>query len=219
VTTKTKEAEELQYFRRVSELYEKASPIIRYIAAPEFLKRGLLPVSPRSLVESNITLQMVLQAVKKLTKPQNKLLVSVERDFEIALSNCIKAAEASEKFIDLTDYHQEGVFFGQIINAAVLAHEYIESVHQKLTDFEQDSKSIKDESTIKFESWEKAVPHTQSSKVENNNIKVDGRLDRPNLVEKGLDMLGDVIILLCGKVQNLFALIVKKSNFKNTSIR
>lgn len=45
MTAKTKEIEELQYFRRISALYEKAAPIIRYIAHPDFLNRGLLPVS------------------------------------------------------------------------------------------------------------------------------------------------------------------------------
>ena len=212
MTTKTKEVEEIQYFRRMSTLYEKAAPIIKYIAAPEFLKRGLLPVSPHSMVESNITLQMILQAVKKLPKPQNKLLVSIERDFEIALSNCIKAAEASERFIDLTDYHRDGVFFGQIINAAVLAHEYIESVYQKLTDFERDTKIIQEQPAKRASLTEKsATDYSDFSPRKNNKqIKTDVVKDHENFIEKGLDKLGDGIIFLGNKIQNAFDFVYKK---------
>ncbi len=200
MTANTKEIEEIEYFRRITTLYEKAAPIITYIAAPDFLNRGLIPVSPRRLVESNITLQMVLQTLKKLAKPQNKVLASVEHDFEIALTSCIKAAEATEKFIDLTDYHRDGIFFSQIINSAVLAHEYIESVYQKLAGYQHELQNIETNRILSYSGGEppKVSLFQPDVAVRLNNISQPK--PQANFLEKGLDKIGDGIIYFFDKI-------------------
>lgn len=164
-------------------------------------------------------MQMVLQAVKKLAKPQNKILISVERDFEIALSSCIKAAEATERFIDLTDYHREGVLFSQIINQAVLAHEYSESVYQKLTGYEHDSKRFQsnpEEKIILKEVTPANVIFRQNRVSDDQNVVIPQKAPE-NIIETGLDKVGDGIIYLIDKIQKAFTCAAQKLAAKKPS--
>ena len=130
---KNKVKERLSWFQSFMPLYERAVPIIRHIANLERLQAGELPASPDRLIESSILLRPVLLAVRKISKPKEKELFTVQREFELALHNCIKAAEWTEKYFNRYDYRIDGtVMLNMIVNTTVLAHEYIESVSKKL---------------------------------------------------------------------------------------
>jgi hypothetical protein len=133
VMTKTTEDKRLRWFQTFMPLYEKAVPIVRQIANIETLSAGELPVSPYTIVESNLTLMPILKAVKKMPKPKNTELAGIQREFEVTLSSCIKAAEAAAKYIELEERGiEDRAALGTIINSTVLAHEHIESVSKRL---------------------------------------------------------------------------------------
>jgi hypothetical protein len=130
--------ERLRWFQAFMPLYEKAEPLVRYITNLEKLQAGELPVSPGMLVESNLTLRPILAAISKMHKPKEKELAIIQREFEMALSNCIKASEWAEKYINYGGHGMDGqMLLSMVINATVLAHEYIESVSKKLATFHE----------------------------------------------------------------------------------
>lgn len=195
-------------------LYEKAAPIIRRIANLESLNYGELPVTPYALVESNLTLRMVLSTLRKMSEPKDKILVSIRKEFENAIINCIKAADAAEKYSELAgDRSYKGkILLSSIINSTVLAHEYIESVAQKL---ETSSAAI-------YQPKDDIAPDSQTGKKEtgwkplrsipistSQNPVQKGINNMANGIESGLDKLGDIITLpivavtkLLGKISN-----------------
>lgn len=125
--------ERLSWFHRFMPLYERASPVIRYIANLERLRAGELPSSPNMLIESSIMLRPMLHVIQKMPKPKEKELAIIQREFELALNNCIKAAEWTEKYVNRRDYGTDGqILLGMIVNTVVLAREYIESVSKRL---------------------------------------------------------------------------------------
>jgi hypothetical protein len=128
--------ERLRWFQTFMPLYERADPLVRHITNLEKLQAGELPVSPGMLVESNLTLRPILAAISKLHKPKEKELAAIQREFEMALSNCIKAAEWAEKYINYGGHSMDGqMLLSMVINATVLAHEYIESVSKRLAPY------------------------------------------------------------------------------------
>jgi hypothetical protein len=134
--------ERLDWFHRFMPLYERAAPLIRHIANLNRLQSGELPASPEGIIEIGILLRPVLVAVRKISKPKEKELVAIQKEFELALNNCIKAAEWTEKYIKRCDYSADGsVFLNLVINATVMAHEYIESVSKKVAPYLEQSNS------------------------------------------------------------------------------
>ncbi len=130
--------ERLRWFQTFMPLYERAEPLVLYITNLEKLQAGELPVSPGMLVESNLTLRPILTAISKMHKPKEKELAIIQREFEMALSNCIKASEWAEKYINYGGHGMDGqILLSMVINATVLAHEYIESVSKKLAPFHE----------------------------------------------------------------------------------
>ena len=125
--------ERLIWFKSFMPLYEKAAPLIRYITNLEKLQAGELPLSFHTLLESNLTLRPILDSVRRMHKPNEKQLAIIQREFEIALSNCIKAAESASKYVRLEEHSIDSrTLLSTIINSTVLAHEYIESVSKRL---------------------------------------------------------------------------------------
>ena len=128
--------ERIRWFQTFISLYNKAEPLVRHITDLEKLRAGELPVSPGILVESNVTLRPILAAVRKMTKPDNKELATIQREFEMALFNCIKASEWAEKNMNYRSHHIDGqASLNMVINATVLAHEYMESVSRRLAPY------------------------------------------------------------------------------------
>ena len=128
--------ERLRWFQTFIPLYERAEPLIKYITNLDKLQAGELPVSPAMLVESNLTLRPILVAISKMHKPKEKELAVIQREFEMALSNCIKAAEWAEKYINFGGHGiDKQMLLGMAINVTVLAHEYFESVTRKVARF------------------------------------------------------------------------------------
>ena len=127
-----REEEGLKSFSRFLMLFDKAAPIIRYIANLEDLKHGEIPVSPYMLLESNLTLKMILQAVRNLPEPKDKDFNTLQKEFDTALSNCIRAAEATEKYVAMGRSERARFLLANIVNSSVMAHEYINSVEGKI---------------------------------------------------------------------------------------
>jgi hypothetical protein len=128
--------ERLSWFHAFIPLYERATPLVRCIANPERLKAGELPVSPGMLVESSLMLRPILNAVRRIPKSKEKELVTIQREFEIALYNCIRAAEWAEKYINRDSYGMDRqMLLGMVVNTTVLANEYIESVSKRLAPY------------------------------------------------------------------------------------
>lgn len=126
--------ERLRWFQAFMPLYERAAPLVQHIANLDRLKVGELPVSPDMLVVSKLTLRPILDSVRRMPKPKEKELATIQREFEVALFHCIKAAEWAEKYINPGYHSVDGeVLLGAVINATVLAHEYMESVSQRLS--------------------------------------------------------------------------------------
>src|SRR4030067_1639831 len=122
-----REEEGLKSFSRFLILFDKAAPIIRYIANLEDLKHGEIPVSPYMLLESNLTLKMILQALRNMPESRDKDFNTLQKEFDTALSNCIRAAEATEKYVAMGRSERAKVLLSTIINCSVMAHEYINS--------------------------------------------------------------------------------------------
>ncbi len=128
--------ERLNWFHRFMPLYERAAPLVRHIANLERLQAGELPSSPNMLIESSIMLRPILHAVQKIPKSKERELVTVQREFELALNNCIKAAKWAEKYVNRCGYGIDGqMLLSMVINTTVLAHEYIESVSRRLAPY------------------------------------------------------------------------------------
>jgi hypothetical protein len=126
---KTAAEERLKWFKSFLPLYEKAAPIIMYIADPERLRSGELPVSLDTIMASSLTLRPVLGAMRKLRKPKDKQLAEIQKGFEIALSSCIKAAEASASFMRAQERGLDAwSLITTIVSSIVLAQEYMDSV-------------------------------------------------------------------------------------------
>jgi hypothetical protein len=128
---KTAIEERLEWFKAFIPLYEKAAPTIMYIADPDRLRTGELPVSLDMLMASSLTLRPVLSAVRKLRKPKDKQLADIQRGFEVALNSCIKAAEATARYLKAQERGMEPRSqVTEIISSIVLAQEYMQSVTQ-----------------------------------------------------------------------------------------
>ncbi len=125
--------ERLSWFRAFMPLYERAAPLVQRIADLKRFEVGELPVSPDMLAVSRLTLQPILNAVRRMPRPKEKELATIQREFELALLNCIKAAEWAEKYLNPGHRNVDSdVLLGTAINYTVLAHEYIESVSKRL---------------------------------------------------------------------------------------
>lgn len=92
----TDKKEEEQWLQAFMLLYEQAAPLIRASAT---LDADGLPGNLKSLVEANEKLRPILQSVKKMRKPKRKELRNIKKDFERALSICLKASESAAKFV------------------------------------------------------------------------------------------------------------------------
>lgn len=194
-------------------LYEKAAPLVRRIANIDTLGAGELPVSPYTLVESNLTLRPILEALKKIPEPKEKDLVSIQVEFETALSSCIKAAEAAAKYIDLEGRGiADQVLLGTIINSTVLAHEYIESVSKRLetpsiSNLEAILKlgQVPDEEYLKETISKKEKEILNEKDVTPPPVQMRSVIDKAaNGIERGLDKLGDAIIFPLEKMAQVF---------------
>lgn len=128
------EVERRIWFESFIPLYEKAVHIVHRIADLDALTTGGLPASPHAIAESNLTLQPILQATRKMHKPKEKELLTIQQEFQLSLNSCIKAVEASVKYIELEERgNYNSAVLNTIINSLVLAHDYFESASDKLT--------------------------------------------------------------------------------------
>ncbi len=189
-------AERLSWFESFIPLYEKAVPIINHIANLETLAAGELSTSPYVIAASNLTLRPILEALKTVHEPKEEELGSIQREFQIALSSCIKAVEAAVKYIELEERGiRNQAALNTIINSTVLAHEYIESVSKKLEISRTSGLGTKLES--------KQIPgerHLKNRRIlDRDNISPP--VQQPSVIDKvangielALDKLGNVLV-------------------------
>ncbi len=181
--------ERLRWFHTFIPLYEKAAPVLRQIANIETLAAGELPVSPYTMAASSLTLRPILEAVRKVHEPKREELGGIQKEFEIALSNCIKVAEAAEKYVELRERGiEDQVVLSTIISSTVLAHEYIESVSRKLEILKPQASNP--EAIVKLLK-EKKAPSKNGTPPAGPQLAIDKAADG---IELGLDKLGDALV-------------------------
>jgi len=123
----------VSWFQTFVPLYEKVAPLVLHITNLENIERGELPLNPEELVHTVVTIRPALETLRKMPEPKEKELRKIKKEFEITLSNCIKAAESAAKYVKLGIYGIEGqIQLNNTINSIVLAHEYMESVSKQL---------------------------------------------------------------------------------------
>lgn len=123
----------VSWFQTFMPLYEKVAPLVLHITNIENIERGELPLSPEALMHTAVTIRPALEALRKMPEPKERELRKIKKEFEIALSNCIKAAESAAKYVKLGIYGIEGqIQLNNTINSIVLAHGCMESVSKQL---------------------------------------------------------------------------------------
>ena len=194
---KTGEEERLRWFRAFIPLYERAAPVVHQIANLDKLAVGELPVGSYTFVESNLTVLPILKAVGKLPTPEDKELASIQRESEIALSSCIKTAEAAAKYVELRERGmKDQVALSTIISSTVLAHEYIESVSKKLEILKPRMSNLEAKFKLGLVSSE---IHLEEKKAPSENVTSPAgpqlAIDKTaNGIKRGLDKLGDALV-------------------------
>jgi hypothetical protein len=128
------EAEKNKWLQEFRLLYEQAFPIISVV-----IRKGAdgMPASPLDLMEG-LKLQPMLERAKKLSKPKDKELQEAKKEFEQALSSCIKVANAAAQFISGGDQALPGA--ADVTHAAAgieTASELMGKLSQKLPSFSQ----------------------------------------------------------------------------------
>jgi hypothetical protein len=199
---KTATADERQKaYETLVSLYDKAEPIIKRVSDLNTFKYGELPLNPYMLVEAGITLRMVLDALKKISLHGDSEMGTIRHEFEIALTNCIKAADATEQYVELSGTSRSGMILNTIVTSMVMSNEYIQSVARRLT-------SIKDIDTPKATPQKQPVIKDEAPRRE----KAKQKKDKPTAKEpekkrggliRALDKVGDVIIFPIVKLAEL----------------
>lgn len=86
-----------QWLKAFMALYEQAAPLIQDITK---LDANGLPADLGTLVEATEKLQPILESARNLPKPKQKEFRNIKKDFENALSRCVKAGEMGVKLLD-----------------------------------------------------------------------------------------------------------------------
>jgi hypothetical protein len=211
MTRATTEEEKQQAYETLVDYYEQAAPIIERVSDLNTFKYGELPLNPYMLVEAGITLKMMLHALRKLHVPHDRELDLIQREFDTALSNCIKAAEATEKYVEVAGTSRSHVILNIIINSTVMANEHMESVAKRLEDYRKKSISIMmlqpQPAKVKKESQEKVTrgwvtPKESEESYPGAESEVPGK-NKPGGVIRVLDKIGDIIIYPIVKIADL----------------
>lgn len=212
--TKMVPAEEnIKSFNAFTRLYEKAAPIVLNITNIDSLNEGNLPLSPYILVESSITLRMILDTVRKIPEPKDKELSIIQGELKTALSSCIKAAEQTEIYIEEGGRSVKCLpLLNNIINSTVLAHEYIESVSKRLDIITPRMSTLEiahrlNPSSVKIHSKDGRI---LDKYIISPRVKPISIIDKiANYVASGFDKLGDIIIFTIEKLVNLYRVLSK----------
>ena len=202
-----KDKERLRWVQTFMTLYDQAIPIVRHIANLEMLNAGEFPVNTYTVLESDLTLRPIIRALKKMHEPADKELANIQREFKIALSSCIKAADVSIRYIEERERgHKYRELLNDIINSTVLANEYIESVSKRLEIIRPTMSDLKaglnlrpvlvEEQLQQRKIADKCVipPSERQSVI----VKI------ANCIEYGLDKLGDALIFPIEKMVEVY---------------
>ncbi len=125
--------ERLSWFRAFAPLYDKADPLIRSITSIQVEEDGEVHISPQVLADCQLTLGLILRAVKHMSQPDGKEMRHAKREFEAALGSCIKATDLLARHARFGRANvRERIHLINLLSSIVLAHECIESVSRKL---------------------------------------------------------------------------------------
>ena len=78
-------------------LYKEAAPSIQNITK---LDAEGMPSAPMTLIQESNRLESIMDSLKRLPKPKEKELRNMQKNFEKALSACIKAGDMGFKCLD-----------------------------------------------------------------------------------------------------------------------
>jgi len=189
--------ERLRWVQTFMTLYDQAIPIVRHIANIEMLNAGEFPVNTYTVLESDLTLRPIIRALKKMREPTDKELANIQREFKIALSSCIKAADVSIRYIEERERgHKYRELLNDIINSTVLANEYIESVSKRLEIIRPKMSNLEAGLNLRPVLVEEQLQ--QRKIVDKGVIPPTERqsliVKIANCIEYGLDKLGDALI-------------------------
>lgn len=198
--TVTEEERQKAYETLVS-LYDKAEPIIKRVSDLNTFNYGELPLNPYMLVEAGITLRMVLDALKKMSLRGDSEMGIIRQEFETALTNCIKAADATEQYVELSGTSKSGLILNTIVTSTVMSKEYIESVARRLA-------AMKDIITPEAAPQKQPVIKDEAprrEKVKQEKVKPAAKQPEKKRggIIRALDKIGDVIIFPIVKLAEL----------------
>lgn len=189
--------ERLRWVQTFMTLYDQAIPIVRHIANLEMLNAGEFPVNTYTVLESDLTLRPIIRALKKMHEPADKELANIQREFKIALSSCIKAADVSIRYIEERERgHKYRELLNDIVNSTVLANEYIESVSKRLEIIRPKMSDLEAGLNLRPVLVEEQL---QQRKIVDKGVILPTErqsvIDKiANCIEYGLDKLGDALI-------------------------
>jgi hypothetical protein len=213
--TATEEARQ-QAYETLSEYYSQAAPIIERVSDLNTFNYGELPLNPYMLVEAGITLKMMRHALKKIPEPRDKELSAIRRQFDTALANCVKAAEATEKYVEVAGTSRSPAILNIIINSTVMANEYMGSVSKKLKAYnirsdDSAAAQVKKQAPVaeKVERKEaEKIISAINADIESYCNNVNGQPQaspgkKPDGIIHALDKIGDIIIYPIVKIADL----------------
>ena len=195
------EEERQKAFETLVSLYDKAEPIIKRVSDLNTFKYGELPLNPYMLVEAGITLRMVLDALRKMSLRRDSEMGIIRREFEIALTNCIKAADATEQYIELSGTSKSGIILNTIVTSTVMSSEYIESVARRLSVYWNTGagKAVPQKQLV----IKDKAPNTEKAKSDKTKTSGTEPDKKSGGVIHVLDKIGDVIIFPIVKLAEL----------------
>jgi hypothetical protein len=125
--------EKLQWFQVLSSFYEIAAPYIEIFTGIKCQALEKRAIETDLIEENAFVLRQLLSLVKNLPQPPDEELSRIKKHFETALLNCINGSEALVKYIEHDPNSTESQLqLDNLINAVVLAREYIESIYIRL---------------------------------------------------------------------------------------
>ena len=131
--TATAIKEKLHWFQVLASFYEIAEPYIDVFIGIKCKALENRTVDTDAIEQNAHVLRKLLSLIKNLPEPPDAELSRTRSHLETALVNCINGSEALVKYLNYeAGSTASQVQLDNLINAIVLAREYIESIYKRL---------------------------------------------------------------------------------------
>jgi hypothetical protein len=125
--------EKLQWFQVLSSFYEVAAPYMEIFIGIKCQALEKRTIETDLIEENAYVLRQLLSLIKNLPQPPDEELSRIKKHFETALLNCINGSGALVKYIQFdANSNESQLELDNLVNAIVLAREYIESIYIRL---------------------------------------------------------------------------------------